>query len=458
MDFLREHEPERYAEIVSSASKRMRGSANPVHNVPIEELSARAKKTFTGRKVSAAEREASRQRMLGENNPMKDKEVVQRAFLSSEQGKSSYELKFESIMSDANLMDTLDFVGDGALPVGYKYPDYVVRGQKKLIEVYSKTFAYGKADKKLRGKAWRDARRAHFEKHGYKVLFVSLDSRCSKEKIVERVRKFVHNGKSVSAIKRVRLSDYPYPSTRPKPLPVYNISCAPHNTYLIDNMWVHNCDTKYTWDDELLALSPPDKLPISEIVRRVGVFFMQNPQTANIVITGGEPTMHKSKFEDLVTKLMLRVPSYVSIEIETNGLYGSTPDFISNLPYPVTRLRFNVSPKLPNTGNKVPIDSYVDLVYSNHYSLAAHPFTVKRLLKFVVDGDKAMDEIDDFVDGIAARTMMDFHRSSVYLMPEGNTVEAQLKNMPYVIDAALARGYSFTPRLHVLRWNGLPGV
>ena len=67
------------------------------------------------------------------NNPMKDPVVAAKGFKSrKDRGrKSTIEKKFERIFFD----QPIEFVGDGSLEVGHKFPDFIVVGQNKLIEV-----------------------------------------------------------------------------------------------------------------------------------------------------------------------------------------------------------------------------------------------------------------------------------------------------------------------------------
>ena len=53
----------------------------------------------------------------------------------------------------------------------------------------------------------------------------------------------MHNGFEVTKVKKVEREKLSI-SIRPEPLRVTTLSCAPYNTYFVDYMWVHNCDTK----------------------------------------------------------------------------------------------------------------------------------------------------------------------------------------------------------------------
>lgn len=110
------------------------------------------------------------------------------------------------------------------------------------------------------------------------------------------------NGLEVQAIKYFDRNNYP-PSTKPKPLIVYNISCEPYNSYLIDWMWVHNCDSPYSWGDGTT-------MTIEEIITEVEKY-----PTKNIVITGGEPTIQEHGW---ILCYRLRNKNFI-VSVQTNG-------------------------------------------------------------------------------------------------------------------------------------------
>lgn len=116
-----------------------------------------------------------------------------------------------------------------------------------------------------------------------------------------------NNGQTVEKIKRFDRKQIA-PSVRPKPLTVYNIECSPHNSYLIDNMWVHNCDTKHSrgkYGHKTMLLEE------NTVVQKVGA-------TQNIVITGGEPQLQQLGLSILVRNL---THLGKKVQIETNGTF-----------------------------------------------------------------------------------------------------------------------------------------
>lgn len=114
-----------------------------------------------------------------------------------------------------------------------------------------------------------------------------------------------NNGKRVEAIKEFIRADI-YPSVRPKPLKVYNLTCSPHNTFFLDNMWVHNCDTERAQnpDEYSVSLSP------EEIAAAI-------PAYSNVVLTGGEPLLQNK--EELHWLVSILDDKGCIIQVETNG-------------------------------------------------------------------------------------------------------------------------------------------
>jgi len=110
------------------------------------------------------------------------------------------------------------------------------------------------------------------------------------------------NGFVVEATKKIDRNSFP-PSTRPKPLLVYNLSCFPYNSYLVDNMWVHNCDTKQSISTGCLYL-----MSIDDILPYI--------KSDKVLITGGEPLIQKPMLTRLLNTLLHK---NLKVQVETNG-------------------------------------------------------------------------------------------------------------------------------------------
>lgn len=116
------------------------------------------------------------------------------------------------------------------------------------------------------------------------------------------------NGKVVEDKKHVDITKHPHYGREygPKDLTVYTLSCAPYNTYLIDDMWVHNCDTSYAFDK-----SCAEDLSVDQIIEK-----LKDKGISSITITGGEPLVHPH-ISTLLAEL--NKTQLFDINIETNG-------------------------------------------------------------------------------------------------------------------------------------------
>lgn len=121
------------------------------------------------------------------------------------------------------------------------------------------------------------------------------------------------NGIQVTYVNRVDITKNKFYGRKygPKPLTVYNLTCYPYNTYFLDTMWVHNCDSLYAVDGQCF-----NEMSVGRIlneVERIGY--------KNVTFTGGEPLMAENA-ELLVDSL---IAQGYDVNIETNGAYDFTP-------------------------------------------------------------------------------------------------------------------------------------
>lgn len=112
-------------------------------------------------------------------------------------------------------------------------------------------------------------------------------------------------------------------------LPVYNLTCAPHNSFLLDYLWVHNCDTPETWARPALS-AWIDARVVAQRVQATGL--------AWALVTGGEPTWHH--LESLTAALRA---IHCRTALETSGVYPITGswDWITVSPKPRGMLPLN---------------------------------------------------------------------------------------------------------------------
>jgi 7-carboxy-7-deazaguanine synthase len=195
------------------------------------------------------------------------------------------------------------------------------------------------------------------------------------------------------------------------------------------------CDTPYTWDwtgrngirydpkEELLHRSADEVW--ADLTAR---------GTDMLVVTGGEPMLQQSALTPL---LQMSKQAGWWVEMETAGTVVPSTE--------LARLvsRFNVSPKLSNSGNDK----------AHRYrpaAIDALQATGKAAWKFVVVDELDLEEIGQIV----SRHDLD----PVYVMPEGLTAAGISSRAQQLAEAVLARGWNLTTRLHVLLYGNQRGV
>lgn len=223
------------------------------------------------------------------------------------------------------------------------------------------------------------------------------------------------------------------------------------------------CDTPY-------SSHKPEKnqMEVDDIVKIV----VENTKDQNIkyvVISGGEPTMQDEPLAELCAKLH---DLGYHITIETNGtiyensfakwvdLFSISPKLSSSVPHAAHLVDTGIaySEKWANTHERLRINidaiqGFIDQVYygdqvvEQDYNLRSTRYDFQ--LKFVVSCPEDIVEIErDFLSKLKGVKPDD-----VVLMPEGVTAEDLMSKTKWVSEAALARGWRFTPRLHVMMFG-----
>ena len=190
------------------------------------------------------------------------------------------------------------------------------------------------------------------------------------------------------------------------------------------------CDTPYTWrwtdHDPAVELRTA---AVDDVVTELLV--MEVPL---VVVTGGEPLLQQSHLPPLLRPLRARG---IDIEIETAGTLAPTPEIVELV------TRFNVSPKLANSGNDLERRRRPEV-------LQALQATGRAAFKFVALDAADLDEIQELVD---ANGLTD-----IWVMPEGTDAETIVTRSRALIDPVQERGWNLTTRLHVLLWGDRRGV
>jgi 7-carboxy-7-deazaguanine synthase len=209
------------------------------------------------------------------------------------------------------------------------------------------------------------------------------------------------------------------------------------------------CDTPYTWafSDALAAKHQTGKKynPRDELCNRTGEGIIEDLEALYkkaehkrpvnlLVISGGEPLLQQKKLIPLMEALAGKGWMF---EIETAGTIGPMRE-LSRIVH-----RFNVSPKLENSGNPL----------TQRYkpqALKALQDTGRVAWKFVVVDIEDLKEIDHIVS--------ENKLWPIYVMPEGVSGSAINEHAQTVAQEVLRRGWHMTTRLQILLYGNRRGV
>lgn len=208
------------------------------------------------------------------------------------------------------------------------------------------------------------------------------------------------------------------------------------------------CDSYASWHPAFKDLSPT--VATDELVGRMLALTpskqwqQYNGNDVHLVITGGEPLLGWQRaYPELLSHPGMQ--DLQNITFETNGTQALTEDFKKFLDewYDSRKeITFSVSAKLSASGEKWEDAICPDVV--RDYQQYGHTY-----LKFVVETHEHFNEVD--------RAVEEFRRGgfvgTVYVMPQGGVVAPYDANRVKVADMALARGYYYSPRLHVDLWG-----
>ncbi|HYP75512.1 MAG TPA: 7-carboxy-7-deazaguanine synthase QueE [Polyangiaceae bacterium] len=191
------------------------------------------------------------------------------------------------------------------------------------------------------------------------------------------------------------------------------------------------CDTKYTWDFERYRYEDEVReQSVAEVSQTVN-----SAPSRRLVLTGGEPLLQQRALKELFARL---APD-ISVEVETNGTIMPEPEALSRVN------QWNVSPKLANAGDPEAFRIRPEV-------LAAFRDSGRAYLKLVVNGDQ------DFAEADALLARLGWPGARVSFMPEASDRE-QLRSRSFAVaEAARARCYRFSSRLHLELWGGRRGT
>jgi 7-cyano-7-deazaguanosine (preQ0) biosynthesis protein QueE len=194
------------------------------------------------------------------------------------------------------------------------------------------------------------------------------------------------------------------------------------------------CDTPYSWDWKRFdKTAEVHRMAPADVQAEVRAHKPPGAVRPLVVISGGEPMLQQRALAEFARGL----GSFV-IHVETAGTKEPDLDF----DHYVTQ--YVVSPKLQHSGNSL-ADRY------KPEALIALDHTDKVAWKFVVQDVDQLDEVEAFVTDNRLY-------GPVYIMPEGATPERLAETGPAIVEAVIARGWNFTPRLHIMLWGTKRGV
>lgn len=187
------------------------------------------------------------------------------------------------------------------------------------------------------------------------------------------------------------------------------------------------CDSAYTWDwDTYDHASEVHATSVADAVNIISHL------PGRIIVTGGEPLLQAPALAALMSDPRMLPRLW---DVETNG----TRSLGATLPYWDTII---CSPKVIPSADQGPLAHRLDAgILSDN----------RAVFKFVVRDAADVDAVDAFVAdrGLSADV--------VWLMPEGVTAAVLSERTPFVINAAVERGYNFSSRLHVYGWHDVRG-
>jgi len=191
------------------------------------------------------------------------------------------------------------------------------------------------------------------------------------------------------------------------------------------------CDTKYTWDFERYRYEEEVReQTVAEVAQLVNA-----SASRRLILTGGEPLLQQRALKELFARL---APDIV-VEVETNGTIAPEPEALRRVN------QWNVSAKLSSAGDPEQFRIRPDV-------LGTFRGTASAYLKLVVRTDSDYAEADALVQRLA------WPSERVLLMPEATDREQLRARSLDVAQAAHARGFRFSSRLHLELWGGRRGT
>ncbi len=298
--------------------------------------------------------------------------------------------------------------------VGHRYPDFVIPGTNKAVEVYSPSYqnreAAGYAETLIRD----------YSEVGWEVLPLQVRPWFRDDALLKELNAFIMNGRTVQTVQPMPVKGKG--PTRNNNL-VYDITCEPYPTFFANGMLTHNCDSKFAVIPEEIQ-AHKTMMTVEEIVASL----KKLPGTPNwVTLSGGNPALFR--LTELVKALQ---EEGWQVAVETQGT--ACPEWLGNCDL------VTISPKPPSSGmttNWAKLDQFMKL-------------PTEFVLKVV-----CFDEADlDYAETVRQRYL-----DVPFFLQVGNTVGEDdalslLEKLRWLSESALKRpkleDVAVLPQLHVL--------
>jgi 7-carboxy-7-deazaguanine synthase len=171
-----------------------------------------------------------------------------------------------------------------------------------------------------------------------------------------------------------------------------------------------------------------------------GKWVQDNGQDVHLILTGGEPLL---AWQRLYIELFEhpRMQDLKNVTFETNTTQSLHEDFFNYLnDQDRIKVTWSCSPKLSVSGE--PWDTAIKPDVASQYSTVTN---CDIYLKFVVATQGDFEEVERAVEAYRSAGL----QCPVYLMPLGGRSEEYALNVKDVAEACMAKGWRFTPRLHI---------
>ena len=192
------------------------------------------------------------------------------------------------------------------------------------------------------------------------------------------------------------------------------------------------CNLRCRWCDTPYASWKPEGTEMSvEVIMKA----VQAHPTRFVVVTGGEPMLAKEM--PLLLAALRAAGKHITIETA-----GTLPP--SGVPCDLA----SISPKLGNSTPGPEAGAWVE----RHERTRLQPEVLREWCsgyevqwKFVISSEADLQGAEQVIASIG----LPIAPEKILLMPEGISAEALRSRLPLIIEACKARGYRYSPRLHI---------